>query len=181
MFKYIIDEELELRLISMQDCEEIFDLIDSNRNHLREWLPWVDGTKSSKDTKSFIESSMNQFATNNGFQAGIWSKGKIVGIIGLHQLSWHHKNTSIGYWLAEEFQGKGIITRACKAVIEHVFIDLGLERVEIRCADKNYKSQAIPERLGFTKEGVCRNAENLYGSFVNNIVYGLLNEEWNSL
>lgn len=178
MFKHIIDKDLELRLICMEDSEEIFSLIDSNREHLREWLPWVDGTISVEDTKNFIKSSMNQYGANNGFQAGIWYMGKVVGIIGLHQLNFYHKNTSIGYWLAEEFQGKGIMTKACRAVIEHIFINLELERVEIRCADKNFKSQAIPERLGFTKEGVCRNVENLYGNYVNHIVFSVLREEW---
>ena len=178
MFKHIIDKDLELRLISMEDSVEFFNLIDKNRKHLREWLPWVDGTKSVEDTKNFIKSCMNQYANNNGFHAGIWYKDKIVGIVGLHEVNWNHKNTSIGYWLAKGFQGKGIMTKACKAVIEHVFINMGLERVEIRCADKNFKSQAIPERLGLVKEGVCRNIENLYGNYVNHIVYSALKEEW---
>lgn len=178
MFKYIIDDELELRLINIQDSDEFFSLIDTNRGYLREWLPWVDSTKSPEDTNNFISMSMKQYSNNNGFQAGIWYKNKIVGIIGLHLLDWQHKHTSIGYWLAEEYQGKGIMTRACKAVIENVFSDLGLERVEIRCAEKNYKSQAIPERLGFTKEGLLRNVENLYGNFVNHVIYGMLKEDW---
>lgn len=53
-----------------------------------------------------------------------------------------------------------------------------MERVEIRCAEQNLKSKAIPERLGFTKEGISRNVENLYGEFVNYDIYGILKDEW---
>ncbi|QSX06680.1 GNAT family N-acetyltransferase [Sedimentibacter sp. zth1] len=178
MFKHIIDVDLELKLINLKDSEEFYRLIDSNRIYLRKWLGWVDDTKSSKDIESFIKSCMNQYANNGEFQASIWYKGVIVGIIGLYDLNMHNKSTSIGYWLAENYQGSGIMTRACKAIIDYVFKDLELQRVEIRCADKNFKSQAIPKRLGFTEEGVCRKSENLYGNFVDLIVYSILKEEW---
>lgn len=178
MFKHIIDENLELRLRSIQDVEEFYLLVDRNREYLREWLPWVDGVKSSKDIKDSTLRSLDQFSNNDGFQAGIWYKGKIVGIIGLHKINWNHRHTSIGYWLAEEYQGKGIMTKCCKAAINYIFNDLKLERVEIRCAEQNLKSKAIPERLGFTKEGISRNVENLYGEFVNHDIYGILKDEW---
>jgi ribosomal-protein-serine acetyltransferase len=179
MFKYIIDEDIELRLLKINDAEELFQLVDLCREHLRKWLPWIDATKSSDDTKVFIKSTMKQFAANNGFQAGIWYKGQVAGVIGYHGMDFSHKSTSIGYWLSEKYVGKGIMTKACKALVDYALIDLGLNRVEIRCAENNHKSRAIPERLGFTNEGMIREAEWLYDHYVSHYVYGMLAKEWN--
>ncbi|GAA0179571.1 GNAT family protein [Clostridium sediminicola] len=179
MFKYIVNEDIELRLLQIKDSEELFQLMDSCREHLREWLPWVDASKSSEDTKVFIQSTMDQFASNNGFQAGIWCKGQIAGVIGYHGMNLANKSTSIGYWLSEKFVGKGIMTKACKVLVDYAITDLNLNRVEIRCAENNYKSRAIPERLGFTNEGMIREAEWLYDHYVNHIVYGILASDWN--
>lgn len=178
MFKYTIDKNIELRLLENNHAEEIFESIYLCRNHLREWLPWVDGTKTSDDTKSFIEMTKKQFASSNGFQAGIWYMGKFAGIIGYHGVNSQNKSVSIGYWLDERYVGKGIMTEACKALIDYAFNDFKLNRVEIRCAENNYKSRAIPERLNFTKEGLIRDSEWLYDHYVNHIVYGMLASEW---
>lgn len=178
MFKHIIDKDIELRLLDNNHVEEMFKSTDSCRNHLRKWLPWVDGTKTSEDTKNFIEMTKKQFASGNGFQAGIWYKGEFSGVIGYHGIDWSNKSVSIGYWLDERYVGKGIMTKACRAFVDYAFNDLKLHRVEIRCAENNYKSRAIPERLGFTKEGLIRQSEWLYDHYVNHFVYGMLASEW---
>ncbi|WML37472.1 GNAT family protein [Clostridium sp. OS1-26] len=178
MFKHIIDKELELKLLDNCDRDELFALIDSNRPHLKQWLPWVDGTKSNEDLKGFIDSTKQQYINNNGFQLSIWYKGKIAGVIGFHSVNWSNKSTSIGYWLGKEFEGKGIMTRACTVFVDYAFKELKLNRVEIRCAENNYKSRAIPERLGFKNEGTLRESEWLYDHFVSHIVYGMLKDEW---
>lgn len=178
MFKYVIDKDIELKLLENRHAEELFTLTDSCRNYLKEWLPWVVDSFSCEDTKTFIEITLQQFAANIGFQAGIWYKGEIAGVIGYHKIDRSNKSTTIGYWLGEKYVGKGIMTKACRVLVDYALVDLNLNRVEIRCAEKNHKSRAIPERLGFTKEGVIREAEWLYDHYVNHIVYGMLAKEW---
>lgn len=178
MFKYKIDQEIELKLIDQRDAEVLFKLTDQHRDYLRKWLPWVDQTTSVEDTKGFVKMAMNQWMNNNGFQALIEYQGETVGIVGLHEYSALHKKTSIGYWVAEDAQGHGIMTRAVKGLIQMLFNDYDINRIEIRCAEGNEKSQQIPKRLGFKEEGVLRCAENLYGDFVNHKVYGMLKEDW---
>ena len=178
MFEFVVDDEVVLKLLDIRDANQLFELANSGRTYLREWLPWVDGTKSAEDTKSFVEMTKKQFASNNGFQAGIWSKGNIAGVIGFHGMNWTNRSTSIGYWLGERYQGNGIMTKSCKAFVEYAFRKLDLNRVEIRCAEKNLSSRAIPERLGFVNEGTIREAEWLYDHFVNHVVYGVLAQEW---
>ncbi len=181
MFCFSIDNETELRLLEERHTEELFALTDQNRAYLREWLPWVDGVQSAEHTKQFIKSALEQFAQNQSFHAGIWHKNKLAGVIGFHKIDWADQKTSIGYWLAAAYQGKGLVTKACRALIEYAFRELKLNRIEIRCAVENKKSRTIPERLGFVQEGVVRQAAWLYDHFVDLVVYGMLASDWQRL
>jgi ribosomal-protein-serine acetyltransferase len=178
MFTLMQDEDVCLRLFNHQDAKELFCLTDSSRHYLREWLPWVDHTTTVEDSKSFIVMTLQQFASNNGFQTGIWYQGELAGVIGFHGMDWVNKKASIGYWLGEQFQGKGLMTKACHVFVRHAFTQLQLNRLEIRCAVGNKKSRAIPERLGFRKEGVVREAEWICDHFVDHVIYGMLTREW---
>ena len=178
MFEFVVDNEVVLKMLDIMHANQLFELTDSCRPYLKQWLPWVDGTKSVEDTKSFIEMTKKQFAENNGFQAGIWYKGSIAGVIGFHRIDWANKSTSIGYWLGEKYQGNGLMTKSTRSLVNYAISEIKLNRVEIRCAEKNFRSQAIPERLGFIREGVSREAEWLYDHFVDHIVYGILAREW---
>jgi ribosomal-protein-serine acetyltransferase len=99
-------------------------------------------------------------------------------VVGLHRIDWANRRTSIGYWIAEAHEGKGLVTRACGGLLEYVFGELGLHHVEIACAPRNIRSCAIAERLGFQREGVLREREWLYDHFVDHVVYGMLASEW---
>lgn len=170
--------DLELRLLEEADAEELFALVDANRAYLREWLPWLDQNTEVEHTRAFIRATQKQYADRNGFTCGIRRRGRLVGVVGLHGIDWPNLKTSIGYWVAEAHQGHGIVTRSCAALLPHLFEELGLNRVEIACAPGNARSAAIPERLGFTREGLLRQRERLYDRFVDHVEYGLLAAEW---
>lgn len=178
MLKIMVDQNTELRLLEVADAEQLFMLTDSCRSYLREWLPWLDKTTQVSDTKSYIEISRKQFESNNGFQTGIWYKGNIAGVIGLHGISWANKSTDVGYWLGEKYRGHGIMTESCRALVNYAFGDMKLNRVEVRCAEQNYRSRAIPERLGFKIEGTIKEAEWLYDHYVDHKIYAILVKEW---
>lgn len=175
-----VDGEVELRLLRKAHAEALFELTDRNRPYLRRWLPWVDDTRSAKDTAKFIRGGRDQLQQNDGFHAGIWYCGELVGVIGYHYWNWVGRKTEIGYWLAEPLQGKGIITRACRALLDYTFRILELNRVEIRTAASNARSRAVAERLGFLQEGVLREAEHPLEGPEDQIVYGLLRKDWES-
>lgn len=81
---------------------------------------------------------------------------------------------SVGYWLSEEFQGKGIVLRSVEKLVDYCFTELLLNRIEIKCGTKNYKSQAIAEKIGFQKEGIIREGEFLHNAFSDLFCYSLL-------
>jgi ribosomal-protein-serine acetyltransferase len=174
MFSWRIDEQIELRMLEPHHSSELFSLADRNRKHLVTWLPWLRKTHRVEDTERFIRSTLEQYAAGDGFHAGIWHEEELCGAIGLHRIDWTNRNVSLGYWIAEPKQGRGIMTKATAAVVEHCFRDLGLHRVEIRCGAENYRSQAIPERLGFHREGVVRGAQLIGERWIDLVVYGRL-------
>ncbi|NMH70029.1 GNAT family N-acetyltransferase [Bacillus sp. RO3] len=178
MFTYMLNENLELRLLELQDAERIHDLIDQSRNHLREWLPWVDHSTTVEDTIAFIKGTRTGFANNTSLKAGIVYNDELAGVAGFNEMNWSNKLAVMGYWLGEGFQGKGIMTKVSKGLTDYAFSYLKMNKVEITAAEFNYRSRAIPERLGFTMEGKIRHREWVNGQFVDHIVYGILRDEW---
>jgi ribosomal-protein-serine acetyltransferase len=172
-----VDEELELVPWETDHAGDLFAAADANRGYLRQWLPWVDFCKSVDDEREYIRRARDRTAAG-GFDAGIWRGGRLVGTIGYNSIDPLNRRGEIGYWLAEAEQGKGVMTRCCAAVVHHGFAGLNLNRVAIFCATENKRSRAIPERLGFTLEGVYREAEWLYDHFVDLAGYGMVAREW---
>ena len=173
-----INEDIDLRIVEERHAQDLLALVDKNRAYLRQWLGWVDATNSLEDIRFFAKNGLQQFANNEGFQAGIWYKGQVAGCIGYHPIDWDDRKVEIGYWLAEDMQGKGLMTSACRTLVTYAFDEWGLNKVEIHCAVGNTRSRAIPTRLGFTQEGILREAEWVNDHFVDLVIYGMLAREW---
>jgi len=178
MFARRLDADSELVLLDESVANELFALTDRNRAHLRAWLPWVDATKTVDDTRKFIRTSMEQVARGDGFNAAIRHQGAIAGCVGHHKVDRANRSTSLGYWVSADRQGRGLATAATRALVDHAIRGLGLNRVEIRCGTANAKSRRVPEKLGFTLEGVSRQAEWLYDHFVDLAVYSMTAADW---
>lgn len=178
MYKVEIDKELYLAILEPRHAQELFQLLDNSRDHISKWLTFPTKTTSVEDSLTFIEKSLRRLSENNGYWSGIWYKGKMAGSIGFLYIDWDARKTEIGYWLGDEYLGMGLATKAAKAFIYHSFEELDLRKVEINVASENGPSRAIPERLGFTKEGSIRNYEKVNGDYHDRILYGLLKDEW---
>ena len=167
----------DLRRLEESDADELYRLIEANREYLAQWLPWAEAL-TLEGSIEFIRTVRRQEASNDGFQAALVSEGSIVGMVGFHGVNWPHGSTTIGYWLDEGHQGHGLMTRAVRALVDHAFGVWDLHRVEIQAAVDNHRSRAIPERLGFREEGVRREAERIGDRWHDLAVYALLAPEW---
>ena len=173
----IIDENLTLEPIKEKHSDEIYYAIDSNRKHLRTWLPFVDFTLKARHTLDFIKSVLDD-PKESQIVFIIKQKDEFIGLIGLKDIDYLNKKVEIGYWLVENAVGKGIMSRSTKKVINFCFKNLEMHRVQIKCGIKNYKSIAIPERLEFTFEGIERCGEFHFSHYIDLNVYSLLKHEW---
>lgn len=167
-----------MRLLEERHAPQVFALVDREREHLRPWMPWLDATQSGDDTLAYIKSVLEQFANNRGFVAGIWRGDQFAGTIGTHQIDWLNRRAEIGYWIGREFEGIGVVTEAVRLVTTHLFRDLDLHRVEIRCAASNTRSASIPKRLGFTFEATLREAHLVNGVHHDLLVFAMLKQDW---
>ena len=180
MFACRLSDDAQLRVMELHHADEVFAAVDANREHLRRWMPWVDGSRSAEDTRTFIRGALDRFARGEGMSLGLWLGGRVVGSVGVHDVHRDYRRAEVGYWLVESAQGKGLMTTACRALVDHLFRERGLNRVEIRCEPDNHRSRAIPGRLGFVQEGVLRQAAWMYGRPVDHVVYAMLAADWSS-
>ncbi len=174
---YRVKEDIVIEKLKLDHTQELYELTEANREYLREWLPWLDQIKSSSDTKKFIESAIKESSAGGAPNFAVLCQGSICGVAGFHEINKQHKIGSIGYWLAQNYSGNGIITMAVKELLKIGFSEFNLNKIEIRCAEANLKSRAIPERLGFTYEATLRQCEWLYSKYVNHAIYSILASE----
>lgn len=172
-----IDSHLTLRTFTEDDADEIFATAIQNRDHLQPFMRWMKPDFSLDSSKEFITRSSVGSEERKSLGFGIFRDNKLIGTIGFVYFDWEARKTEIGYWLIKSEEGKGVVFAACKTLIRYAFDELGLKRVEIRCAVENLRSARVPERLGFTKEGVLRQAEILHGKLHDFNIYGLLAED----
>lgn len=172
------DPETLVDPVRLEDVPELYATIDRNREHLREWLPWVTPEYDIEYARRFVADRIVEHERRSALMCVVRFRGAIAGAIGLHTIDALNRATSVGYWLDEAQCGRGIMTRACRAVVGCAFQDYGLHRVEIRCATGNHRSCAIPRRLGFVEEGVLREAGFLRDRWVDLRVFSALEHEW---
>lgn len=178
MFIQIIDDGLFIQILEPCHVDALFQLTDMNREHLKSWMPWVDSTITAQDTEDFIRSTMNNYMNNAGFTAGIFFHGQLCGVIGFHLPDWRVRHVSMGYWLGKDYQGKGIMTKACQCLIDYAFDNWQMNRIEIRVDVKNTRSRALAKRIGFTQEGILRQIDYIDEKYVDHAVYSILALEW---
>lgn len=176
--KFQLDDEIELRSYVEKDAEQLFAAVKENYEHLRPFLHWVTPDYSLESAREFIEQNQEVVAKKARESRGIFYRGNLIGAVGFVNFSWDSRRTEIGYWIAGDFEGRGIITKSCKTLINYAFNDLNVNRIEIRCATENGRSRAVPERLGFKLEGILRQFQWRHTRLYDVAVYGLLKAEW---
>lgn len=172
LFKLKIDDEVEIAMLQPTIAKPLFDLIDSDREHLEKWLPGLKNAKTVKDQQDFIAASLAEFGQQKSMNCALCYKGELVGIAGYNLISNDLKKVKIGYWLGSGFTGNGIMHRAVKFLIAHAFDNLGMEKVEINVSEGNDASISVIEGAGLVREGVIRNSELLAdGTIASHICY----------
>jgi ribosomal-protein-serine acetyltransferase len=172
-----VSDDIVLYPLSVDDIFRIFNTLDSEREYMREWLPFVDTTREVEDTGNYVRYVLE--TTDKQFT--IYYKERFVGLVGFKDTNAENKKTEIGYWLSQYAQGKGIMTQSVAKLIEYAFTEMDMNRIQIKVAVGNRKSRRIPEKLGFLEEGIERDGELLVDNvFTDIVVYSLLKKEYNN-
>lgn len=174
----ITDGAIELRLLAPEDAAALYALINRDRHYLRRWQNWPDRIRSLGAMQDLIAQSRQKAANDLSLDLTIRFDGEIAGKIGLVYIDWAARRAEIGYWIRQDFQGRGIITRACRALVDYALGEMELRTIHIRCAVGNQRSRAIPERLGFVSDGLMPHKIMLHGHIHEEIRYTMTAANW---
>merc|ERR1712192_98677 len=116
---------------------------------------------------------MGERESGKSFAGVIFVDQELAGSLGFAWLDRPRRIGYIGYWLAQEFEGVGIMTQSVKRMAQYGFEKLGLEHVDITAAKANRKSRSIPERLGFRLMTSVRDVDVRYGKPIQLVSYVL--------
>jgi len=152
-------ERLLIRMPKPGDGKAVFDAIQASIDELKPWMPFAHKEQSEEETEINIRDSYTKFIKREDLRLLIFhmDTGDFIASSGLHRINWSVPKFEIGYWIDTRYSGKGYITEAVQGISKFAFSKLKARRIEIRCDSKNDKSRKVPERLGFTLEGILKN------------------------
>lgn len=185
-FELKVDDDLSLRLIEPHHAGELYAVVDANREHLGRWMAWMCPEACLEDTRRFAERSLLGFAQRKELVASILLDGRVIGVSGWHEWNqstlFHghldYSNAELGYWIDGRYQGRGIMTRAVRALTTLAFEIYGIRRLTIHAETENQRSWKVAERLGYRYEGTLRDVARHDGRTVDHRVYAMLAGEW---
>ncbi len=147
-------QDLELRCWRVSDVDALADAIATSSEHLRPWMPWMAQEPLARtDRLRMIESWEVERLAGGEVVYGMWIDGEVVGGTGL-KARIGAGGLEIGYWVHVDHLGRGLAGRASRALTEFAFSQEGIDRVEIHHDVANRRSGRVPEKLGFSDEGI---------------------------
>lgn len=160
-------DAVTLRSLSVDDAEELYELVCSNRKYLSEFLPFPAKTKEVADSLGFIKMTIDQREYGSAYGFGIMKNGRVIGHTTLMHIGEKERLPEIGYWIAESESGKGIVSHTTKALTDFGLEVLGLPKIVIKADPKNTASNRIPEKLGYKLTGQKVDPDSNIGSVHN--------------
>jgi ribosomal-protein-serine acetyltransferase len=146
-----VDDIISLRQLEINEAAAVFAMVDANRDYLSAWLPWVDLTRSPDDTEAFIIETQQKRRNGSEYGYAICVDGDPVGHMSLMHVT-DEKDPEIGYWISSSMNGRGITTKAAKALTDFGLKTMELERIVIRARPNNFASNKVAEKLGYKLE-----------------------------
>lgn len=152
-------DRLLIRIPRPGDGKTVYNSLKTSINELKPWMPFAQKEQSEMEVEINIRESYIKFLKREDLRLLVFLKetGQFVASSGLHRIDWSISKFEIGYWIDTRFSGKGYMTEAVQGIMDFAINELKARRLEIRCDSKNMKSRAIPERIGFTLEGILKN------------------------
>ena len=161
-----------LRPYAELDAPAFFAAVEESRERLIPWDTWPQRCQTLTDAQRFVAYFRADFILRQGIEVGIWDKTTMdfLGSIMLRPKDWQIPFFEIGYWLRTSAEGHGYMREAAQLLVDFAFGQLGANRVMMRIDERNQRSLAVAERLGFVREGCLRNLERATDGNLRNMV-----------
>lgn len=181
---------LLVREFTLDDAQQLFDAIVTDRETLAPWVPWA-----RKDHHELHQSmayitrqieSCRRLDTTRGLGVGVFepSTGRLIGGTGFHDVQASTASCEVGYWMASSERGKGYTPEGCAHFVSWLFTPqdqggMGFTRIRLYCSSQNTASCRVPEKLGFIAEVRQRRDYFVEGyGPTDRLGWGVLSEEW---
>jgi RimJ/RimL family protein N-acetyltransferase len=153
-------QQVTLRPWRRGDGRGLWDAIDSSREHLLPWMPWVEANQNPDDAEEYAIRAGARWQLREDLAVGIFERetGRVLGGSGLHRIDWTIRRFEIGYWVRADAEGRGYVRETVQLLTNLAFDALDACRVEVRMDVANVRSRNVPERLGFTLEATLHQA-----------------------
>lgn len=150
-------DRIILRRNSLSLVNEMYAKVCEERGRLREFLPWVDRTKTLKDELHFIELTHQWWQSMEAFEYCYFRKSDnaYLGHGGAHTIDWQNEHLELGYLVWQAYEGQGYVSDLVRT-LETTAFERGFYRVEIRCDPKNIRSADVARRQGYRQEAHLR-------------------------
>ena len=165
-----------IRKWELSDAKDLAAALSNKKvqDNLRDGLPYP---YTEQDGKDFI-SAMLSADENETFAFAITVDNTVIGSIGIfRQENIHRQTAELGYYIAEEYWGKGIMTEAVRQICEYVFRESDIIRIYAEPFVYNIASCRVLEKAGFQYEGTLRSNAVKNGRVIDMEMYSLLKAE----
>ncbi len=151
----ITTERLTIRRYTLADAEALTDLTARNKAHLVRFMAWAKNEPQTlEQRREFLTGVEEKFAAGEDFTMGLFERttGELIGSTGFHARTEPVPYLEIGYWIDADHEGKGLITEASAAQTRVALEYCHSPMVGVVHAPANVRSEAVPKRLGYTRQ-----------------------------
>jgi ribosomal-protein-serine acetyltransferase len=158
LYPFKLESKILLKPLGPEDTDSFYAFVVANRSHLQRFDPFVAELQTAKDIQKTLTRIHRRHEQGRSLSCGIWEGHNLIGWLncGLNRKT---KGMRIGYGLAEDHQGRGIITHTAQTVLNYAFAELGMKYAWLTCWTTNIPSIHVAERLGFKPEPKIMPAE----------------------
>lgn len=166
-----VTEGLTLTAIDERYVSDLHQLVVKNQRWLQQSLSWAGEVRSEEETRRHVQGNVMLHQRDYAKMFLLFLDKRPIGVLSFNQIEPQNKTAYIGYWIDEDCQGQGYLSRSLQAFI-HYYARSGLvRRFVIKCRVANTRSNQVALRNGFVLEGCLRQAEYLNGSYDDQNIY----------
>lgn len=152
---------IRLRPLKFTDAPQLLAVAAANHGALAPWLSWAQKMPVLEDMEGFLRHCEKAQTSQEERHFGILLDEMLIGVLGCGPIDWGNRSITIGYWLAQEHWGKGIVSTSLRTLTSLLLRSAQFERVEIRSAVENSRGNRVPKLAGFKHEGLLRRAQRV--------------------
>lgn len=173
-------QRLILRKLEIADAEMMFNNWGSDSVVTR-FLRW-DSHKTIEDSRNMIQMWIDNYQLESTYYWGMYLQdGEMIGSIGVSIISEYDLIGELGYKIGSRWWGQGYASEAAGAVINYMFNNTDIERIQSYSSVKNPASRKVMEKVGMRYEGLSRHSYRTRDGFQDCTFFGIIRDEWEQM